>query len=662
MPIFRLLTLILLTFASCTISAQTSEQAASLISGNVSNLSGNALAHITVVFSSDQSAETLTKQTDAYGRFEFSPVASGTYQLEFKDENFITYLDEDPHPDEGTIYLDAVWPGTISVQDNQKLDLGEIKLARVDNSDNRQNSMVVTDCTNYGDDQTTQTLSYALANAREILIDCTGTLAVPELTITKDVKITSSAEVALEAIGFNRIFRVLPGVSLNVSGIDISNGDFTDGIALLNIGTTTIENAEITGHKGNTATILNRGILNLTNVRQYRNLILYDSVLKNTGAITGTDVTIESHTSTGGPVITNDGRLELHRCQLSGFGTNNVWSINNNPNSTIKLFDCALSRSSSPFSNKGTLEIFDSSINDNDGDQGVIENSGVLKVGGTGITNNDVSGAIITNEGSAELINSTISGNSAGFSINNENYAGAISNTGLMKITTTTIANNTHRAAGDRQIGNSGELTLSNTIISGVEGGLDCAGITPVQSLGYNLHTDGTCGDPQQTDIPFGNPGLLALADNGGLGQTHELQTGSDAIDAGNCGDGATAKDQRGTPRPQGNECDIGAYELIGTSDQQSGSDNTQTDPDQTTPDNNPENTNDTTTPENTTPINQTESSETELTPQPEESSPPANTSSQRSGGGALGFGLLLFIAMFYMGGGVISYAPTRCD
>ena len=96
-----------------------------------------------------------------------------------------------------------------------------------------------------------------------------------------------------------------------------------------------------------------------------------------------------------------------------------------------------------------------------------------------------------------------------------------------------------------------------------VEGGIECGGVTPVQSIGHNLQTDGTCGTLQQTDIAFGNPGLLELASNGGLGRTHALQFGSDAIDAGNCGDGATAIDQRGVSRTQGSNCDIGAYELI---------------------------------------------------------------------------------------------------
>ena len=559
MFVYRLAAIFLLIFSWSGVAA------GAQVSGSVSNNSGTALAHITVTLTDDQTTASLIQRTDAFGRYQFSSVSSGTYQVAFADENFINFIDEDPFPDEGTIHLDAMLPQTITVQENQNLDLGDFALARVDSTDNRQSNATVTNCSSFGDSQTPQTLAYALANAQQVAITCAGSIAVPELTITQDVSITATTEVAFEAAGFNRIFRVLPGVTLQVSGIDITNGDFRDGggIALQNMGTTTIEDAEITGHSGNSATIQNRGTLTLRNVRQSLNQILFDSVLMNTGVITGTDVTIERHTATGGPVITNRGRIELRRCQISGLRTNNVWSVNNEQDSTMQLFDCTFTQSSSPFSNQGTLEIFDSSIDENSGNQSVIENRGVLRLGGTGVTNNNVSGAIVNNQGLAEIINSTISGNSGGFSLLNEDNAGVISNSGLMRVTTSTIANNTRLIEEDRQIGNSGEFILSNTIISGVEGGIECGGVTPVQSIGHNLQTDGTCGTLQQTDIAFGNPGLLELASNGGLGRTHALQFGSDAIDAGNCGDGATAIDQRGVSRTQGSNCDIGAYELI---------------------------------------------------------------------------------------------------
>jgi hypothetical protein len=53
---------------------------------------------------------------------------------------------------------------------------------------------------------------------------------------------------------------------------------------------------------------------------------------------------------------------------------------------------------------------------------------------------------------------------------------------------------------------------------------------------------------------------LGPLQDNGGSTVTHALLPGSPAIDAGDptrC----RGTDQRGVPRPQGAECDIGAFE-----------------------------------------------------------------------------------------------------
>src|SRR5574339_133362 len=60
---------------------------------------------------------------------------------------------------------------------------------------------------------------------------------------------------------------------------------------------------------------------------------------------------------------------------------------------------------------------------------------------------------------------------------------------------------------------------------------------------------------------PTGDPGLLHLADNGGPTQTMALPSNSALVDAGN-NTYCTSTDQRGTPRPQGTGCDLGAVEL----------------------------------------------------------------------------------------------------
>jgi hypothetical protein len=64
------------------------------------------------------------------------------------------------------------------------------------------------------------------------------------------------------------------------------------------------------------------------------------------------------------------------------------------------------------------------------------------------------------------------------------------------------------------------------------------------------------------TNIITTDPMLGTLGDYGGSTQTISLLTGSSAIDAGNDTFCPTT-DQRGVARPQGSQCDIGAYEKV---------------------------------------------------------------------------------------------------
>ncbi|MGB5413308.1 MAG: choice-of-anchor Q domain-containing protein, partial [Polyangiales bacterium] len=64
------------------------------------------------------------------------------------------------------------------------------------------------------------------------------------------------------------------------------------------------------------------------------------------------------------------------------------------------------------------------------------------------------------------------------------------------------------------------------------------------------------------------DPMLGPLADNGGPTETHALEEGSPAINqipAADCVDEEgepLTTDQRGLARPQGDSCDVGAFEL----------------------------------------------------------------------------------------------------
>jgi hypothetical protein len=82
--------------------------------------------------------------------------------------------------------------------------------------------------------------------------------------------------------------------------------------------------------------------------------------------------------------------------------------------------------------------------------------------------------------------------------------------------------------------------------------------------LGFNLigNTNGGTGFGSTGDLLGVNLLLGPLADNGGPTFTMALLPGSPAIDAGTSV-GAPSTDQRGVPRPQGSNVDIGAYEFI---------------------------------------------------------------------------------------------------
>ncbi|WP_456427271.1 choice-of-anchor Q domain-containing protein [Rhodocaloribacter sp.] len=226
-------------------------------------------------------------------------------------------------------------------------------------------------------------------------------------------------------------------------------------------------------------------------------------------------------------------------------------------------------------SNSGTLDIVDCTIRGNSTDSfdntdwgGGIYNEGTLTISGSTISGNNSngSGGGINNGFEAagpailNLQNSTISGNE-GLGV-----GGLDNDFGPVTVSHSTIADNfSSMAVG----GVEGVLTLRNTIMAdntsfAVSG--DCAGT--INSLDYNLIEDPsgcTINGTTTNDLTGVDPLLGSLADNGGPTLTHALLSGSLAIDSGICTDAdgdIVLLDQRGEPRPNGSECDIGAFEL----------------------------------------------------------------------------------------------------
>ena len=223
------------------------------------------------------------------------------------------------------------------------------------------------------------------------------------------------------------------------------------------------------------------------------------------------------------------------------------------------------------------------------GNGGGVLNAGTLIVTNSTFTANQAgSGGAISNAsggaGTVTITGSTFSGNTA-------TNGGAIYNSGnAVTITNSTFTGNS-ATAGGAILGDGGLITLRNVTISGnsavgsgggIFDGIDnseahnsiIANNTPTNCGGsaidsipssYNLIGDASCGISGTGNLINTNPLLAALASNGGPTQTMALNAGSPAINTGSPNlagiDICATVDQRGTVRPQGTRCDIGAFE-----------------------------------------------------------------------------------------------------
>jgi len=219
----------------------------------------------------------------------------------------------------------------------------------------------------------------------------------------------------------------------------------------------------------------------------------------------------------------------------------------------------------------GVLVLRDSTVRDNEvvggagggvygffGSDVTIERSTI-----SGNSSNDVGGGV-RSLGDTVITNSTISGNTA----TGWHGGGVFHTDGAMTISYSTVTANTapDGRAGGLFLGTFGataSAALESTIVSGNSGD-ECiifyGGPFTMQSLGFNVLQDGTCGTPAATDQVGVDALLGPLADNGGPTLTHMLLDGSPAIDTANPA-AYPATDQRGITRPQGAGPDVGAVE-----------------------------------------------------------------------------------------------------
>lgn len=85
----------------------------------------------------------------------------------------------------------------------------------------------------------------------------------------------------------------------------------------------------------------------------------------------------------------------------------------------------------------------------------------------------------------------------------------------------------------------------------------------PLASDGYNVSSDASCGFSAATDLASTDAMLQPLAANGSDRPTHALVAHSPATDLVPAADCPVATDGRGIARPQGANCDAGAFEWV---------------------------------------------------------------------------------------------------
>lgn len=243
----------------------------------------------------------------------------------------------------------------------------------------------------------------------------------------------------------------------------------------------------------------------------------------STTTLTRATVSGNTATSLGGAGVFNAGNLSVARSVLNAnqaFGSNGIGG--------------AIYSGSSTANATTTLQVDASTLSANQAYGG---SAVVVHSTGSGATN------------TATIARSTIHGNTS------TSQYGAIEQVGRpVTITDSTITGNAAAAGG------AGGLATGTPAGGGVSGTV-FAGNTPKACSGPVVNNGGNHAGPGDTGCGVAtsaDPELGPLADNGGPTPTRLPSASSPLLDRLTCGAGA---DQRGTARPQGAKCDIGAVE-----------------------------------------------------------------------------------------------------
>ncbi len=275
----------------------------------------------------------------------------------------------------------------------------------------------------------------------------------------------------------------------------------------------------------------------------------YGGGLENSGTVTLNDSLVDANivTGSGGGIWNLNGIVTLVRAIVSNNRANEGGGINSY-GSHIEITDANITNNVTTGSHGGGVYV--------SGGTAFITNATISGNHAAGATSNG-GGVYHNSDGNMTLTNVTLANNQADF------FGGGLYHYGRYAIlTNVTIGNNTAGSAGQAIYEDSPTtflIQMKNSVIFGSANNCD-GGI--FDSLGHNI-SKGACSalnQPTDQNNYAGNLNLGTLTFNGGAFpmQTIMPLAGSPLIDAGGT---CSATDQRGVPRPQGAQCDIGAVE-----------------------------------------------------------------------------------------------------
>jgi hypothetical protein len=401
------------------------------------------------------------------------------------------------------------------------------------------------------DDSGPGSLRQALIDANDgdtINFAVTGTIGLTgsDLVIDKSITISGPGPDMLAVSRFSnafRIFHVMPGRTVSLDGLAISNGyaPFDIGGGILNDqATLTLRDCSVVSNMASNG----GGIYNADG-----SLTIIDSSISNNGAGGG-------QTAFGGGIYNNTTAeaLTIVNTTISGNSSTSGFPFTLGVGGGIlgagTIINCTIDGNYAGHDGGGIAgggTITNSTISNN-------------RAGG-GENNRPGTGGGIS--GGGTITNCTISGNSVfGSQFKGPGRGGGIY--GTVTISNSTISENSVGFYGNGGGIYSLDAVITNTIVGNNSATMGENIYNGATSLGYNVCSD-DCGLRGPGDLMNTAPLLGPLQDNGGPTQTYALLPGSPAIDAGNPNFAPPPfYDQRGPDfwRLRNNRIDIGSFEV----------------------------------------------------------------------------------------------------